>query len=55
MMLEDVKREILDRENILGKVDMVLMRPFHDNSKGQDCKLNLYKTFIEPYYNVLFL
>lgn len=43
------------RENILGKVDMVLMRPFHDNSKGQDCKLNLYKTFIEPYYNVLFV
>ena len=42
-------------EHLIGNVDKILMRPLHDNQKGQDCKLNIYKTFVEPKYNVLFV
>lgn len=43
------------KNNLDGDVDMVIMRPYKNFTKGSDCKYNLYKTFIEPYYNVLFV
>ena len=43
------------KNNLDGDVDMVMMRPYKNFTKGPDCKYNLYKTFIEPYYNVLFV
>ena len=43
------------KEHLIGNVDKILMRPPHNNQKGQDCKLNIYKTFVEPKYNVLFV
>lgn len=43
------------KAHLIGDVDMILMRPPHSNSKGPECKLDLYTTFVEPQYNVLFV
>lgn len=43
------------KNNLIGNVDAVFMRPMKDYSKGPDCKYNIYKTFIAPKYNVLFV
>lgn len=54
---EDIRKATEDwlKNNLIGNVDKVLMRPLKNFTKGPDCKYNLYKEYIEPYYNVLFV
>lgn len=43
------------KQNLIKMPYKVLMRPYKDFSHGEDCKLNLYKNYVESKYNVLFI